>query len=77
MFSLQVQSNIANQIMATNFLLEEHVHLLQIIPTYTTFEVLSKSLKMPTIFQQHIPIGLENISSSKCESDRKNNYNNQ
>ena len=63
--------------MASNFFPEEHAHLLQTIPTYTTFEVLSKSLQMPTIFQQHIPIGLENISSSKCESDRKKNYNNQ
>ena len=77
MFSLQVQSNIANQIMATNFLPEEHARLLQTIPTYTTFEVLSKSLQMPTMFQQNIPIGLANISSSKCESDRKKNYNNQ
>ena len=32
---------------------------------------------MHTIFQHDIPIGLANISSSKCESDRKNNYNNQ
>ena len=63
--------------MATNFFLEEHAHLLQTIPTYTTFEVLSKSLQMPTIFQQHIPIGLANISSSQCEFDRKKNYNNQ
>ena len=77
MFSLQVQSNIANQIMATKFLLEEHAFLLQIIPTYTTFEVLSKSLQMPTIFQQNITIGLVNISSSQCEFDRKKNYNNQ
>ena len=29
------------------------------------------------MFQQHIPIGIENISSSKCDSDRKKNYNNQ
>ena len=77
MFSLQVQSNIANQIMATNFLPEEHARLLQTIPTYTTFEVLSKSLQMPTIFQQHIPIGLANISSSKCDFDTKKNYSNQ
>ena len=76
MFSLQVQSNIANQIMATNFLPDEHAHLLQTIPTYATFEVLSNSLQMPTIFQQNIPIGLANISSSQCESDRKKNYNN-
>ena len=77
MFSLQVQSNIANQIMATNFLPGEHARRLQTIPTYTTFEVLSKSLQMPTIFQQNILIGLENISSPQCESDRKKNYNNQ
>ena len=76
MFSLQVQSNITNQIMAANFLPKDHACLLQTIPTYTTFEVLSKSLQMPTIFQQKIPIGLANISSSQCESDRKKNYNN-
>ena len=63
--------------MATNFLPEEHARLIQTIPTYTTFEVLSKSVQMPTIFQQHIPIGLANITSSKCEYDRKKNYDNQ
>ena len=53
--------------MPNNFHPQDLAHILQTIPTYTTSERISASNSLPTTFQQHIPIGLANIPSTKCE----------
>ena len=66
-FSLQVTSNSITKFMPNNFHPQDLSHILQAIPTYTTSERISTSITLPTTFQQHILIGLENIPSTECE----------
>ena len=66
-FSLQVTSNSITKLMLNNFHPQDLARILQAIPTYTTSERISTSITLPTTFQQHIPIGIANIPSTKCE----------